>query len=69
MTMKDIIFTVAGHPETRLQFWPGPVECGYIIDGISLEHGDKGGWVVDYQDLKTMYEMATSVRAKKTKKH
>jgi len=66
--MKDITFIVAGHSESRLVFSPGPNACGCITDGISLKHGDRGGWVVDYKDLKTMYEMATSVRVKKTKK-
>ena len=55
---------VAGHSEPFLIFDPGRWQCGTIIDGVSLEHGTQGGWVIAFRDLEKMYLRAKEARKK-----
>jgi hypothetical protein len=57
-------FAVAGHIYDTLNFFPYPTGCGKIVDGVAMANGntDVGGWVISYEDLKTMYELATQAR-------
>lgn len=56
-------FSTAGHTQVSLFFFPGPTRCGKITDGVALCNGNTGDWVVDYTDLKAMYDAATEARA------
>lgn len=61
-TCNTATFIVAGYTPHELHFSAGPVNCGRITDGVSMEHGNEGKWVIDYKDLQTMYEMAIAAR-------
>lgn len=58
-----LTFKTAGYSmQGALHFSPGPTTCGEITDGVVLEHDNEGGWVLDFKDLKAMYEAAAASR-------
>lgn len=44
-------------------FSPGPARCGGIKDGVVFEIGNDGCWVVSFDDLRAIYELACSARS------
>ena len=59
----DKIFDTAGYDNPDIiRFHPGPTSCGDIKDGVSLEHGTEGSWVLAFKDLETMYKLAAKAR-------
>jgi len=58
-------FKPAGHTEEDLWFSPGISLCGQITDGVCFENGNEGGWIVDFRDLRKMFELAAERRGMK----
>lgn len=64
--MAEKIFKVAGHPEKELVFYPF-TSCGSIQNGVGFANGQKaGGWVIAYEDLLQMVELAKQARAQQS---
>lgn len=60
---EDRLFHTAGWGRNEeLYFFPGPVSCGAIVDGVAFRHGGGGDWVVSYSDLIEMARLATDAR-------
>jgi len=53
---------VAGHPEAILYFYPSKIWCGAIEDGVAFAHGNRGGWVISFADLESIYRLAVNRR-------
>ncbi|MCR4322837.1 MAG: hypothetical protein NUV61_02005 [Candidatus Azambacteria bacterium] len=67
--MSQIIFKVAGHPESELVFYP-ETSCGGIRQGVGFANGRKnGGWVIAYKDLLEMAKLAKEARRPTKRAH
>jgi hypothetical protein len=53
---------VAGHPEDVLTIGCGIAKCGFIDDGVWMEHGRSGGWVIPFHALEAAYLAAKAYR-------
>ncbi len=58
-----------GHPEGNLICSSLYSSCGNMEDGegISLEFGKQGSWVVSFKDLESLYHMARMTREQQGK--
>jgi len=48
----------------KLFYDTGPWECSKIVDGVSFEHNNEGGWVIGFKDLEKIYLEARNIRIK-----
>ena len=63
MPSNRLEITTAGYDTKEiLYFSPGMYACGKIEDGVELEHGNDGGWVISFFDLESMYKAAKIAR-------
>ena len=57
----------AGHSQGNLVCSSLHSRCGDIEDGIGLEFGREGSWVIEFTDLETLYHMALVSREQRSK--
>jgi len=51
--------------DEKITFYPDKSQCGNIIDGVGLEIGNEGTFVISYEDLIAMADLAKECRDKK----
>ena len=59
---REVKCRTAGNIGNDLTIDCGIHLCGQIRNGVAFRFDQRGSWILDYDDLKAAYELATKVR-------